>query len=109
MRHQCKQCPWKKNTDPNQIPNGYSVEKHKALKSTIAESGSFHNIHELRIMACHDSPVGKEKPCVGWLVQQLGPGNNLSLRFAVIIGHIDPDVATVGPQHQCFEDTLPSR
>jgi hypothetical protein len=58
-------------------------------------------------MACHETKAGKELPCVGWLVHQLGPGNNIGLRLAAMSGRIDANVKTVGPQHECFEDTLP--
>ncbi len=61
----------------------------------------------LRIMACHETPPGKELPCVGWLANQLGPGNNLALRLAVMTGRVDGNVQTVGEQHERFEDTLP--
>jgi hypothetical protein len=44
---------------------------------------------------------------VGWLAHQLGPGNNIALRLAVMAGRIDGNVETVGPQHERFEDTLP--
>ena len=58
-------------------------------------------------MACHESPIGCEVPCIGWLVNQLGPGQNLALRFAVHEERIDANVVMVGPQHERFEDTLP--
>ena len=57
----------------------------------------------------HETTSGRELPCVGWLVHQLGPGNNLSLRIAAMTGHLDANVRTVGPQHERLEDTLPSR
>jgi len=41
------------------------------------------------------------------LVNQIGDGGNLPLRLAVILGRIDANVETVGPQHETFEDTLP--
>lgn len=105
-RKQCKKCPWRKDVDPNDIPNGYCSTKHAALDRTIARPG------ELRpgpaaMMACHETPVGKEQPCVGWLVNQIGPGNNLALRLRVITGQVDGDVETVGEQHRTFEETLP--
>ena len=105
-RKQCKKCPWRKDVDPVTIPNGYCETKHAALKNTISKPGKL-NLAEIRIMACHESPIGLEKPCVGWLVHQLGPGNNIGLRLAVIEGRIDADVETVGEQHETFEDTLP--
>lgn len=105
-RVQCAKCPWKKSTDPYDIPNGYSKKKHENLSCTIATPGDFHH---RRMMACHETPPGAELPCVGWLVHQLGPGNNIGLRLLVITGQVDANVATVGPQHECFEDTLPKK
>lgn len=87
MRRQCAKCPWKVSVNPHDIPNGYSEEQHRGLSRTIAEPGDIRG--STSMMACHETPVGAEKPCVGWLVHQLGPGNN------------------IGPQHECFEDTLP--
>ena len=104
-RRQCKKCPWKTSTDPNKIPNGYSVELHANLSCTIAEPGALRP-GSLRVMACHESPVGREKPCVGWLANQLGSGNNVALRVAAMMGRVE-DFQTVGPQHETFEDTLP--
>lgn len=104
-RKQCKKCPWKVGVDPHDIPNGYDESKHCALQSTIAEPGALRP-SGLSVMACHQTPVGKEKPCVGWLVNQLGPGNNIALRMAVMVGRVDGNVETVGEQHDRFEDTL---
>jgi hypothetical protein len=59
------------------------------------------------MMACHETKIGKELACVGWLAQQLGPGNNLGLRLAVMSGLVDDNVRTIGPQHDTFEETLP--
>lgn len=106
MRKQCSKCPWKIDTDPYDIPQGYSEDKHHALSVTVAEPGIFPDSKEpLRIMCCHET---LDKPCVGWLVQQLGPGNNLMLRLKVGLGKIDGNVETVGKQHETLEDTFPS-
>lgn len=108
-RKQCKNCPWKVGSDPHKIPN-YEPDQHEALKDTIAEPGSISGLNDpLRIFTCHDSPEEKPLPCVGWLLNQLGPGNNLALRIAVRNGRIDAHVETVGPQHACLEDTLPKK
>jgi len=109
-RKQCKKCPWRKDVDPNDIPNGYCSTKHANLKSTIAEGdvmSQIANNRGLRIMACHESPIGKEKPCVGWLANQLGDGNNIPLRIAASSGRIDCNFDLVGEQHATLEDTLP--
>ena len=104
---QCKACPWKRSVRPKQdIPGGYSVRKHRALRKTMADPGSFCGTEGF--MACHESPPGQERVCVGWAVQQLGPGNNLALRLRAIMGDETlRDLRTVGPQHERFEDTLP--
>jgi len=107
-RKQCNKCPWRVDVDPNDIPNGYCVQRHKNLKSTIAEPGRF-DIQGMRMMVCHETPPGKEKVCVGWLANQMGPGNNIGLRLAAMKGLVDCNVELVGDQHDRFEDTLPRK
>ena len=105
-RKQCAKCPWKVGTDPNDIPGGYSEDRHRALRGTIREGiGSM--VGPTRLMSCHEFPVGAEQPCVGWLAHQLGPGNNLGLRLAAMSGRIDTDFTLDGEQHSTFEETLP--
>ncbi len=107
---QCAKCPWRKGVDPHSIPNGYSEAKHRALKDTIANAGSFCLPGGvLRMMSCHEHPVGKEVPCVGWLDNQLGPGNNIALRIQMLDCENLRDLKLDGPQHERFEQTLPKR
>ena len=108
MTTQCKACPWKKSTKPERdIPGGYCEAKHAALKETIAEPGSLASLNGgIRMMACHESAIGSERPCVGWVLQQLGPGNNIALRMLARDGRF-AEYRTVGPQHERLEDTLP--
>lgn len=104
---QCKACPWKQSVRPlHDIPGGYCASKHRALNRTIAEPGSLTASRVLRVMACHESPIGAEQPCVGWVMNQLGPGNNIGLRILAMDGRFSK-LETVGPQHERFEDTLP--
>lgn len=105
-RKQCAKCPWKKSTNPHDIPNGYCPDKHAALHNTIAPQATLHR-GPLTMMACHESPVGGEQPCCGWLAHQLGPGNNLGLRM---IARRRRDLSVFeldGDQRDCLEDTLP--
>lgn len=107
-RKQCAKCPWKKSTNPLDIPGGYSVDKHAKLKTTIAEPGSLRGVGGgMPMMACHETAVGEELPCVGWLANQLGPGNNLALRLRVMTGAVDAAFELIGPQHEHLDDTLP--
>lgn len=104
--NQCKACPWKKSTVPTRdIPGGYSADKHRGLACTIAEPGDFRGSGSM--MACHEFPPGKEQPCVGWVINQLGVGNNIGLRLRAMDGRFE-NFRVEGPQHERFEDTLPS-
>jgi Family of unknown function (DUF6283) len=106
-KKQCKACPWRKDVNPQtDIPNGYCEAKHKNLKATIAQ-GAASLGKAPNMMACHESAVGSEEICVGWAMNQLGPGNNIGLRLRAIKDTRFHGLETVGPQHQRFEDTLP--
>jgi hypothetical protein len=108
-RKQCKKCPWKVDIDPYEIPDGYCPTRHANLKSTIADPGSLRGIGGgMQIMACHETGKGAELPCIGWLANQLGSGNNIALRLAVFSGRVNADFELDGEQHERFEDTLPS-
>lgn len=104
---QCGKCPWRQDVDPYDIPNGYSVDKHKGLASTIATPGDLSCLTSDQpqlIMACHETA---DAHCVGWLMNQLGPGNNIGLRLGMRDCANAKELRTVGPQHERFEDTLP--
>ena len=107
--HQCATCPWKVETVPDKdIPNGYRVEMHKALRSTIQSGIDSLRGSCQRVMACHYSKPGEEFACAGWLYNQLGVGNNIAVRLAVAIGRM-PVPEIDGDQHESFEDTLPKK
>lgn len=103
--HQCEKCPWRVGVDPNDIPNGYSADRHRALDVTIAEPGSLRPTDHA--MACHEHDSAEGVHCVGWLVNQLGPGNNLPLRMQMFSCENARSIRLRGEQHQRFEDTLP--
>lgn len=103
---QCKLCPWKVSTNPHQIPDGYCEVKHANLKETIAEPGRL-NLTQLKAMACHHSNGHDQMYCVGWLVNQLGVGNNIGLRIRMMNCENARDIKVYGSQHERFEDTLP--
>lgn len=106
-RRQCKACPWRVDCVPDRdIPNGYEVQKHRDLECTIARDPMLSMMGTMHVMACHEFPLGKEQMCVGWLANQLGPGNNIGLRMRAARGEIPP-FKLVGKQHETFEDTLP--
>ncbi len=102
---QCAKCPWRINTDRFQIPNGYSEEKHRGLAGTIAKPGDVSTILSptIRVMACHEE---HDAHCIGWLMNQLGPGNNIALRIQMSKCENMSEVELLGDQHKSFEDTL---
>lgn len=103
--NQCAKCPWKIATNPHEIPDGYSVELHQALAGTIAKPGSLTSTG--RAMACHEHASEEQVHCVGWLVHQIGPGNNIPLRLLMRSCQNAHAIKVDGPQHERFEDTIP--
>jgi hypothetical protein len=102
---QCAKCPWRKDVDPRDIPDGYSEAKHRDLATTIAVPGDISGIGgPLATMACHET---HDAHCVGWLVQQSGPGNNIPLRLALSSCANAGKIRLAGTQHETFEETLP--
>jgi hypothetical protein len=102
---QCPKCPWKKGVNPHNIPNGYDVEKHKLLRSTIADPNNVMSSisGKLRIMACHETEASH---CVGWLHNQLGVGNNVGLRIAMLDCENIDQLEVTGEQHELFDETF---
>jgi hypothetical protein len=101
---QCAKCPWRKDVDPHDIPNGYCALKHANLESTIAKD-PMSSIQQTSAMACHETD---DAHCIGWLVNQLGPGNNIGLRIRMMSCENIGKIKLVGEQHQTFEETLPT-
>lgn len=104
---QCKKCPWRKDVNPFDIPNGYCVKKHKALSQTIADQSdpTATITNRTTNMACHET---HDSHCIGWLSNQLGPGNNIGLRLQMMDCENIEELELVGEQHETFEDTLPT-
>lgn len=103
--NQCAKCPWRVDVDPFDIPNGYSEDAHRDLAKTIAEPGSLRSTGHA--MACHEHDSAEQVHCVGWLVNQLGAGNNIGLRIQMMSCENRSSIRIHGEQHPSFEDTLP--
>ncbi|MEY4520020.1 MAG: hypothetical protein RLZZ499_2620 [Cyanobacteriota bacterium] len=99
---QCAKCPWKVTTNPYDIPNNYSLQKHQDLECTIAQDLSITD--QIKVMACHEA---HEEYCIGWLNNQL-INNNISLRIQMLSCTNAEDIQVIGEQHAKFEDTLPN-
>jgi hypothetical protein len=101
---QCAKCPWRKDVDPHTIPNGYSEERHRALESTIASDPLLSVLKPTHAMACHET---HDAHCLGWLINQIGPGNNIGLRMQMSSCENADRIRLIGEQHETFGDTLP--
>lgn len=55
-------------------------------------------------MACHETDSAH---CLGWLVNQLGTGNNIGLRLQMMSCENASKIRLRGEQHETLEDTLP--
>ena len=55
-------------------------------------------------MVCHETD---DAHCVGWLMNQLGPGNNIGMRLRMMSCENSARLKLIGEQHDRFEDTLP--
>lgn len=100
---QCKKCPWLIGVDPHDIPNGYTEGEHRALENTIARD-PIKSLANHSVMACRET---HDAHCIGWLINQIGPGNNIGLRLRMISCENAGGIRLRGDQHATFEDTLP--
>lgn len=106
---QCQKCPWRTDVNAHDIPNGYDLDRHRALSRTIASvSDPLSTLTTpTNVMACHETDPGQETHCVGWLVNQIGPGNNIGLRIQMLSCQNVEKIRTVGTQRESFENTIP--
>ncbi len=112
---QCDSCPWLKGNNPFNIPNGYSLEKHKKLKQTIADGvpieqqlEDLQNNKPLRIMSCHK--YDEETHCIGWIHNQIGSkASNIRLRMHLMTCENAHLIELAGEQYQTFADTIPDK
>ena len=81
----CPSCPWRVDQHASTIP-GYDHEKACGLMNTVGEGDALRPI-----MACHDSPVGKERPCRGYLARE--GWSNLNARVLAARGRIENPAA----------------
>lgn len=93
---QCPNCPWKTTTTA--IPGGSCPTKDEKL-NRFSLSGQDLCSSNIAIMQCHESEDANPDYCVGWVVNQLTIGNNLSLRLLGMDGRFK-DMKTVGPQRE---------
>lgn len=88
----CASCPWRRDAVAGDIPN-FDLELAESLASTCPDQRGMGPDFGASMFACHQSKVGAEFACAGWLatVGDCHPG----VRLAVMSGHLDS--ATLSP------------
>lgn len=79
----CRTCPWRKTSTVGgfDIP-GFDIEKMRGLRKTVGDGDDFRTV-----MACHYSPEGEEKPCIGYV--HVEGYSNIFVRLLDSWGRID--------------------
>lgn len=99
----CASCPWRRDSDPHEIPN-FELDKARKLVCTVGDGSD-----DFRpIMACHGSTEVCNRPCVGY-VAKVGY-TNLSVRIAALdntipLGEIAADTADLD-LYDTFDEML---
>lgn len=93
-RRPCKACPWRVSAKPEDIPT-YDPARAANLAVTCRDDG-------LNVMACHESRVGAEFVCAGFVLS-VGP-KSIGARLLASRGLLNPDdFYTDEPLHPDFE------
>lgn len=88
----CPSCPWRLDQDARSIPN-FSLDKAEALAATCPDERNMGPDHGAAMFACHQSRIGAEVHCAGWLatVGHRHPAVRLSvMRDRLDPGHLQP-------------------
>jgi len=83
----CKNCPWKKSSlvGGANIPR-FDIDLMRGLSSTVPPRDSNQD-GMYKIFACHDSKVGNEFACAGYVAVQ--GYQNINVRLMAMMGHVD--------------------
>lgn len=83
LNQPCVTCPWRKSSTAGgaDIP-GFNLELMRGLRVTVGHGDAFRPI-----MACHYSPCGEEKVCVGYVAKE--GWRNLAVRMLALRGELD--------------------
>jgi hypothetical protein len=105
LTKQCKNCPWKESVNPADIPNGFDYKSHKKLIES--QPKEFEITDKLSVMACHNSNDNDQMFCVGYLHNQLGVGNNISLRLKMLFCDNVSEIEVYGKQRKSLTEVKP--
>ncbi|NDZ17186.1 hypothetical protein C7T35_39305 [Variovorax sp. WS11] len=90
----CPTCPWRLDQDARSIPN-FSLELAQALATTCPDARNMGPDFGAAVFACHQSRIGAEVHCAGWLAT-VGH-KHPAVRLSVARGDLDPGHLQPGP------------
>lgn len=90
MRQPCPSCPWRVDQDATSIPN-FRLALAENLASTCPDARGYGPSWGASMFACHQSKVGEEIICAGWLAT---------------VGHTHPQVRIMVMQNRLTVNDL---
>jgi hypothetical protein len=100
--NQCATCPWRVGIKPSRDVPDFDPGIYDRMRSSLREGVASMAEKKRIVMECHNGKRGANRPCAGWLHHQLGVGNNLGVRLAVITERM-PTPKVFGEQHEDLE------
>lgn len=100
----CPSCPWRVDQDVGDIPN-FSLALAESLAGTCPDERGIGPDFGASFFACHQSKLGSEIPCAGWLA--MVGHRHPRVRMAVRRGSISPDALTPGENWPELHDSYP--
>jgi hypothetical protein len=100
----CKSCPWRKDARASDIPN-FSMAMAESLRDTSPNERGVGPDFGSNKMACHQSRVGEEFVCAGWLasVGHAHPG----VRLSILAKTINPASLAPGADWPALHESYP--
>lgn len=90
----CSACPWRSDSHADEIP-GFRLELAERLAESCPDTRGMGPEFDAPVFACHESRVGEEIACAGWLATA---GNaHPGIRLAVMQGRLDPEALAPAP------------
>lgn len=98
----CASCPWRVDATAADIPN-FSIRLAEKLAATCPDRRGMGPDFGAPIFACHQSKVGDEFACAGWLatVGHCHP----NVRYAVSLGRLDASALAPGEDWPALHKT----
>jgi hypothetical protein len=100
----CKTCPWRKDQTAADIPN-FDLALAERLSRTSPDERGMGPDWNAPQFACHQSGIGKEIVCQGWLAM-VGHAHPM-VRLGVLQGRVDPEALAPGADWPDLHPTYP--